>query len=538
MATIDKIKPQEGFQERFCRSNVSIAWGGGSLGGGKTMGLMLSIAPYLDNPNSSICFIRKTFGEIKTGGGILSEIKKVYEFDRITESKTPTITMESGARILLMQVANESRETFQETWKGSQFSIFCLDEITGYEFETFTYLLTRNRSDAGYKPLMRCTTNPKYNSWCRIWLQNAGYIGEDGYIKPEMDGAVRYFYVKDGRDVRSVIWGKTKEEVYLQHKDFFDDKAAKSKGRATWEDFILDFAFYRGDIWSNKIMLDKNPNYIASVASAGEYTTGALLDGNWLVDPDMWTELPVSESQVSRLFTNDPQTDGEICITADIALGGKDNFLALVWKGRHCMDLISMEKCSAPQALSAIRRLQMQYGVPDSRVVFDGVSIGEFIGGMYGIISGAISFKPQSPAIGIGRHNYANIKAQCADKLCTFLKNGNISVSPDVANVMYKNQHMKISKRFKDVLFEEIRVLRFEEVGGTGKIKLIPKEEQKQLLGGRSPDIIDNFIYMCYLYLDYTDDEFIKADSRMTKYSDVIKDGDDDILDFLDNWDF
>ena len=46
--------------------------------------------------------------------------------------------------------------------------------------------------------------------------------------------------------------------------------------------------------------------------------------------------------------------------------------------------------------------------------------------------------------------------------------------------MMYKNQHMKISKRFKDVLFEEIRVLRFEEVGGTGKIKLIPKEEQKQ----------------------------------------------------------
>lgn len=531
---ITQIKPQEGFQERFCRSNVSIAWGGGSLGGGKTMALMLSIAPYLDNPNSSICFIRKTFGEIKTGGGILSEIKKIYEFDRITESKTPTITMESGARILLMQVANENRETFQEAWKGSQFSIFCLDELTGYEFETFTYLLTRNRSDAGYKALMRCTTNPKYSSWVRTWLQMAGYIGDDGYIKPEMDGAVRYFYVRDGRDVKSVIWGSTKEEVYLQHKDFFDDKAAKSRGRANWEDFILDFAFYRGDIWGNKIMLDKNPNYIASVASAGEITTGALLDGNWLVDPDMWVDLPITEKQVSGMFTNDPQDYGACSITADIALGGKDNLVVLAWKGRHCIDINVMEKCNASQALSAIRRFQTMYDVPDSRVVFDGVSIGEFIGGLYGMITGAVSFKAQAPAIGMGKHNYQNLKTQCADKLCTFVKQGNITISQNVANFVYKNQHMKSPKSVRDVIYDEFRVVRFEEIQSSGKIKLINKDAQKDILGGRSPDIIDNLIYQCYFHLDHTDAASAEYDERLMKYTNVNRES-EDVLDYLDS---
>lgn len=528
---ITKIEPQPGFQSNFARSNVSVAWGGGSLGGGKTFGLMLTIAPYLDNPNSSICFIRKTLGEIKTGGGILSEIKKVYEFDRITESKTPTITMENGARILLMQVNNENRETFQEAWKGSQFSIFCLDELTGYEFETFTYLLTRNRSDAGYKPLMRCTTNPKYSSWVRVWLQSGGYIGEDGYIKPEMDGAVRYFYVENGKDVKSVIWGKTKEEVYLQKKDFFDNKAAKSKGMATWEDFILDFAFYRGDIWGNKIMLDKNPSYIASVSSAGEMATGALLDGNWLIDPDMWTELPVSEEQVNKIFTNDPQDDGFYSITADIALGGEDNFLAMVWKGRHAVDATIMEKCSAPEALAAIRRLQGLYSIPDSRVVFDGISIGEFIGGAYGMITGAVSFKAGSTPIGRTKHNYQTLKAQCADKLATMIKQGQITISRNVWTQLYKNQHIKMQRTFRQVLSDDIRALRFETLPN-GKLKLIPKVEQKEILNGRSPDILDNLIYLAYFYLDYTDEEWRSEDEQM--YNEMgITNNNDQLFDIL-----
>lgn len=531
------ITPQEGFQDNFCRSGVSVVWGGGSLGGGKTTALMLCIAPYIENPNTTVCFIRKTYGEIKTGGGILSEIKKIYDFDRITESKTPTITMDSGARVLLMQVANENRETFQESWKGSQFSIFCLDELTGYEFETFTYLFTRNRSDAGYKPLMRCTTNPKYSSWCRVWLQNAGYIGDDGYIKEEMDGVVRYFYIKDGRNVNSVLWGATKEDVYLQHKEFFDDKVRRSKGRASWEDYILDFCFYRGDIWGNKIMLDSNPNYLASVASSGEITTGALLDGNWFIDPDMWETLPVTEKQIQSIFTADKNDGGDYVITADIALGGEDNMVVMVWKGLHCIDIDVQQKCNANQALAAIRRFQSTYSIPDSRVVFDGISIGEFIGGMYGMITGAVSFKAGATPIGKGRHNYQTLKTQCADKMCTLVKQGLLTIDSSVADRIYKNQHMKVSKTIKEVVYDEFRVVRFEEISSSGKIKLLSKKEQKQLLNGRSPDLIDNLIYLCYFYLDYTDEALqTEDDERHVGYD--YGNNDDDIFDFLDDGGF
>ena len=52
------------------------------------MGLMLALAPYLDNADTNVCLIRKTYGELKTGGGILDEIKKVYEPEKITESKS------------------------------------------------------------------------------------------------------------------------------------------------------------------------------------------------------------------------------------------------------------------------------------------------------------------------------------------------------------------------------------------------------------------------------------------------------------------
>ena len=43
------IQPQAGFQELFVRSNVDFVVGGGSMGGGKTAGAVISVAePSLD----------------------------------------------------------------------------------------------------------------------------------------------------------------------------------------------------------------------------------------------------------------------------------------------------------------------------------------------------------------------------------------------------------------------------------------------------------------------------------------------------------
>ena len=69
----------------------------------------------------------------------------------------------------------------------------------------------------------------------------------------------------------------------------------------------------------------------------------------------------------------------------------------------------------------------------------------------------------------------------------------------------YKSQHIKAFRTFKEVLADDIRALRFETLPN-GKMKLIPKKDQKEILNGRSPDILDNLIYIAYFYLDYTDE--------------------------------
>ena len=203
----------------------------------------------------------------------------------------------------------------------------------------------------------------------------------------------------------------------------------------------------------------------------------------------------------------------------------------MVWKGLHCIDATILEKCTAPEALAAIRRLQGVYSVPDSRVVFDGISIGEFIGGAYGMITGAVSFKAGNKPIGRTKHNYQTLKAQCADKAATLIKQGLLTISPQVYSNQYKSQHIKAFRTFKEVLADDIRALRFEALPN-GKMKLIPKKDQKEILNGRSPDILDNLIYIAYFYLDYTDEGWMSDDANTVVENGLVDDS-DDLLDFL-----
>jgi hypothetical protein len=461
---------------------------------------------------------------------MVEDLKRVYDYKRFTESKIPELEFHSGAKVMLSHLANEEPEYLRERLRGYQADYIYLDEGTSYEFSTFTYLLSRNRGSSGIGGKFRLSCNPKRKHWLRKWLD--WYIDADGYIDPQRDGVVRYFFIKNEKDANQVAWGDTKEEVYYQCKDRIDAllfKANSKGGDYNYNDFIKSFTFYSGNISDNKAMLDANPGYLASLASLGDTVSKQLLLGNWNVDESDYDEMAVSQEDIASIFNQRFNKTGDRCITADIALGGADNFLAMVWEGLHCVDLIALGKCSANEALSAIRRLQGNWDVPDSRVVFDGISIGEFIGGTYGMITNAVSFKANATAIGKSKHNYNSLKAQCADKLATLVKQGMVTISDKVHNCEYKNAHMKKAMSFKDVLTDDFRALKFETMNN-GKLKLIPKAEQKDILGGRSPDILDNLIYLCYFYLDYTSEEWANEDAENTKY---FKHSDEDLLDYL-----
>ena len=145
-----------------------------------------------------------------------------------------------------------------ERIRGWQYDLIYFDEGTSYEWSTFRLLFSRNRGTGKWTNKIRLTCNPKKSHWLRIFLRD--YIGEDGQIKPDWDGRVRYFYIR-GKEVTSVVWGDTPEEVYAQCKYQIDEalETFRKKGMdVDYKSMVKSFAFYLGSPAENKAMVGAN----------------------------------------------------------------------------------------------------------------------------------------------------------------------------------------------------------------------------------------------------------------------------------------
>jgi len=91
------------------------------------------------------------------------------------------------------------------------------------------------------------------------------WIGPDGFAIPERSGVVRWF-VMQGEDI---IWADTKQELL----DKYPNSLPKS------------FTFIRSSVFDNKILLEKDPGYLANLHALTRVEKAQLLDGNWNVRP-------------------------------------------------------------------------------------------------------------------------------------------------------------------------------------------------------------------------------------------------------------
>ena len=114
--TVSKIwSCQPGFQEKFVRSNVDVCFGGGVLNCGKTFASVLSTAECSLDPEFRAVFIRKTFTEITSGGGMYDEFRTIYgDWASYKQSQPPRVTFPSGAYVEFRQVNNEDLKKIQE----------------------------------------------------------------------------------------------------------------------------------------------------------------------------------------------------------------------------------------------------------------------------------------------------------------------------------------------------------------------------------------------------------------------------------------
>ena len=450
-----------------------------------TFGAILSMAePSLD-PNFRGLFFRRTLGDIKTAGSIVDTFKDAFgDMINIKTSENPRITFPNGAYIECRQINDETPAKITETFRGVQSDVQAWEELTSYEWYTYKYITTRTRGRGKWTGKVRATLNPKRSHWTRVWLD--WYIGADGFIRPDRDGVVRYFYLR-GEKVEDMVWGDSKEEVYRQCKPQIDAQMKALGGDVKYDDFIKSFVFYRGTLAENKALLENNRGYVGSVAGVGERMSKALIEGNFNIDLDEEEKIPIPYNLSESVFNNDPQKNNDMWITADLADTGEDNTVILAWNGLHVFDYIILCTSTPKMNCDKIKLMAEKYDIPDSHIIFDGVRA-VYVNDH---IEDALPFFSYRRSMGKYCRMYYNLKDECYARLVEMVKRHMLSFDDKIAESIYTHKGINNPITIKTEFIEECSVVRFKEMPG-GKKSLFNKKEMNKMLGkNRSMDLLD-----------------------------------------------
>lgn len=483
-----EIRPQAGFQENFASTSVDVCFGGGNLGGGKSYALVLALAePLMLDSAFRAVISRKSLGSIKAGGGFVEKFKAIFGADyvKVKESDNPRISFPIGTFCDLTYIDDSNMAKLRERVKGWEYDVVAIDELTEMSWEAFSYICTRNRgASKTFTGKFFATLNPKRSHWTRKFLD--WYILPNGFIDPEREGRIRYFYIT-GPKVEDVVWGSSKHEVYVKCKIDIDKKLKAIGGNFSYENMIKSFTFYQGKLGQNKAMLENNPDYLGSVAMSGGKTAMALLEGNFNVDPEEEDEMPIPSDSTRKVFEGDPARNGDYWLTIDLADYGTDNMLMVAWNGFHIIGVrIIMSSTPRENAVHA-KNYAQELGIADSHIIYDATS-GRYFNDY---IPDAIPYLSSVRPRGIYKLQALKMKDLCYLRLVRMINMGNLTMDEKVAQQTYTHQNLKFTVTVQNEFMEECAVVRFDEVQG-GKKTLWNKKKMNSMLGhGRSMDLLD-----------------------------------------------
>lgn len=255
-----KIGPQPGPQTKFLSSLADIAIYGGAAGGGKSYAILLEPLRHMENPKFGGVIFRKNSNQIRNEGGLWDESMGLY-MPLGAEPRESYLewTFPSGARLNFAHLDLE-RDVYK--WQGSQIAFIGFDELVHFSEAQFFYMLSRNRSTSGVPGYVRATCNPDSDSWVRRLID--WWIGPEGFPIPERSGVLRWFVRLDD----ALHWADTPQELMQR---FGNDCMPKS------------LTFIMSNIYDNRILLEKDPSYLANLKALPRVERERLLGGNWNV---------------------------------------------------------------------------------------------------------------------------------------------------------------------------------------------------------------------------------------------------------------
>jgi hypothetical protein len=220
--------------------------------------------------------------------------------------------------------------------------------------------------------------------------------------------------------------------------------------------------------------------YLESLLKLDQASKERLYFGNWQYDND--PAKLIEFDKIQNCFTNDFVEGGEKYISADVARFGSDKMVIMVWDGFRVEEIFSMDKSSITDIADKIKTLSRKYKIPLSNIIADEDGVG---GGLVdilkcnGFVNNARPLEEDGNSV-----QYQNLKTQCYYKLASFIQTDQIYINCDDMDI-------------KNTIIEELEQVKRDKIDHDGKLKILPKEKVKELIG-RSPDYSDALMMRMY----------------------------------------
>lgn len=219
------------------------------------------------------------------------------------------------------------------------------------------------------------------------------------------------------------------------------------------------------------------PSYLQTLLRMNKNSRERLYYGNWEYDDDV--NSMIEYDAIHDYFNPTHLVSGDKrYITIDVARKGKDNTVIRVWNGLLCVERVKLSKSLITETAETVKGLQKKHRVSSSNTIADEDGVG---GGLVDILK-CKGFLNGSKAL--NNENYENLKTQCSVKMAELIQAreaGELYASPDL----------------KKIVTEEMEQVKRRDLDKDGKIKIVKKDEIKQMLG-RSPDEWDSIMMRAY----------------------------------------
>ena len=215
-------------------------------------------------------------------------------------------------------------------------------------------------------------------------------------------------------------------------------------------------------------------HYAEQLSKLDEVSKQRLLFGNW--EYDINSDNLIDYDSILTMFDN-IGIEGDKYITCDVARLGNDKSVVMLWNGLQVELIKSFDKNTITELAQYIKDLQVKHRVNLKNIIADSDGVG---GGLADILRCVNFINSARP---FNNENFQNLKTQCYYKLSDLINKAQIGVT---ATMQEKNK-----------LIEELEQVRAKDIDKDTKLKLIPKDIVKTIIG-RSPDYSDCLMMRCY----------------------------------------